>query len=55
MKSKLKLAGRAFLAAITSPQAVKLEEGLGVLVAVRVLQALGASAGLIYMVQHLVG
>lgn len=53
MKSTLKVAAKAALAAITSPAAVKMEKGLGVLVAVRVLQAVGAGAGLIALVQHL--
>lgn len=55
MKSKLKAAGNAFLAAITSPTAIKAEKTIGVLVAVRILQAVGASAGLVYLVQHLGG
>lgn len=53
MKAKLKTAARAFLAAVTSPKAVKLEKGLGVLVAVRVLQAIGAGAGLVEAVRAL--
>lgn len=55
MKAKLKTAAKAFLAAITSPAAVKMEKGLGVLVAVRVLQAVGAGAGLIELVKHFAG
>ena len=55
MKAKLKTAAKAFLAAITSPEAVKLEKGLGVLVATRILLAVGASASLIELVKHLAG
>lgn len=53
MKSKLKLAARAALAAVTSPEAVKMEKHLAVFVAVRVLLAVGASAGLVDLVQRL--
>lgn len=51
--SKLKVAAKAALAAVTSPAAVKLEKGLGVLIAVRVLQAVGAGAGLVEAVRAL--
>lgn len=51
--SKVKIAAKAFLAAVTSPEAVKLERGLGVLVAVRILQAIGAGAGLVEVVKAL--
>lgn len=53
MKAKLKIAAKAFLAAITSPTVVKAEEGIAILVITRVLQAVGASAGLVVLVQHL--
>lgn len=55
MKSKLKKAGNAFLAAITSPDAVKAEKSLAVFITTRVLIAVGASAGLVALVQHLGG
>lgn len=55
MREKLKKVGRAVLAALTTPDAVKAEKYLGVVVAVRVLQAVGASAGLVELVRHLGG
>lgn len=53
MKVKAKKAGAAVLAAITSPEAVKLEKSVAVLVIVRVLQAVGASYALEQLVQKL--
>lgn len=53
MKVKLRRAGSAALAAITSPEAVKAEKSIAVLVTLRVLQAVGASAGLVELVRHL--
>lgn len=55
MKAKLKVALRAFLAAVTSPNVVKAEKGVVVLVLTRVLLAVGASEGLITLVKHLGG
>lgn len=49
--SKLKKAWRAFLAAITSPTAVKQEKSVAVFIVTRVLLAIGASEGLIKLVQ----
>lgn len=53
MKAHLKAAGRAFLAAVTSRSVVPIEKKLAVFVAVRVLVALGASAGLVAAVSHI--
>jgi len=50
MKSVLSRVARAVLAAVTSPEAVKAEKSLAVLVAVRVLLAFGASAELVSLV-----
>lgn len=49
--SKLAQIGRAFVAAVTSPTAVKQEKSLVVFVAVRVLLAAGASDGIVQLVQ----
>jgi hypothetical protein len=46
---------RAIVAAVTSPEAVKLEKSLAVLVATRVLLAVGASAGLVELIAKLAG
>lgn len=46
----MKKIGRAFIAAITSPTAVKEERNLAVFVATRVLLAAGASEGLIQLI-----
>lgn len=46
--------GRGFLAAITSPTAVKEEKSLAVLIAVRLLQAAGAGGGLVLLAQALI-
>lgn len=54
-KRKLHAAGKAFLAAVTSPQVVKAEKAVAVLVITRVLIAVGASAGLIELVKQLGG
>jgi hypothetical protein len=50
MKAHLKAAGRAFLAAVTSRSVVPIEKKLAVFILVRVLVALGASAGLVELV-----
>lgn len=49
--SKIKKILRSFVAAVTSPTAVKDEKNLVVFVAVRVLLAAGASDGLVQLVQ----
>lgn len=49
MKVHLKEIGRALLAAVTSPNVVPLEKKLGVLIAVRVLIAAGASAEIVQL------
>jgi len=46
VKKKLKEIGAAFLAAVTSPTAVKAERSVAALIVFRVALALGASAGL---------
>jgi hypothetical protein len=46
-------AWRGFVAAVTSPTAVQKERSLAVFVAVRVLQAIGASAALVSLVEKL--
>jgi len=51
----LKKALRAFLAAVTSPEAVKHEKSLAVLVITRVLLAVGASASLVALIEKLLG
>ena len=53
MKSFAKKAGAAVLAAVTSPEAVKAEKSLAVLIAVRVALYLGAGAGLIKLIEGL--
>lgn len=55
MKDKLRVAFHAFLAAITSPEAVKLQRGLATLVVTRVLIAVGASVGLVELVTKIIG
>lgn len=55
MKAVLVKAGKAALAAVTSPEAVKAEKSLAVLVAVRVLLAVGAGTGLVELIQKLAG
>jgi hypothetical protein len=50
---KLKKIGAALLAAITSPEAVKAERSLAVLVATRALLALGAGTGLVELISKL--
>lgn len=45
----------AFLAAITSPEVVTAERSVGVLVATRVLLAVGASTAVIELVAKIVG
>lgn len=47
----LKRAGRAFVAAVTSPEAVKKEKALAVFIVVRVALALGASASFIQLIE----
>jgi hypothetical protein len=47
LKTVLSRVGRAVLAALTSPEAVKAEKSIAVLVVTRVLLAVGASAGLV--------
>ena len=49
----LRKAWKGFLAAVTSPEAVKAEKSLAVFIAVRVLQAVGAGAGLAALVEQL--
>lgn len=49
--SKLAKIARAFVAAVTSPTAVKQEKNLVVFVLVRVLLAAGASDGIVQLVQ----
>lgn len=44
---------RAVAAAVTSPAAVKAEKNLGVLVAVRVALAVGASTGVVEFISKL--
>ena len=53
MKQYASRAWRGFLAAVTSTEAVKAEKSLAVLIAVRVLIAVGASDALIQLVQKL--
>lgn len=55
MKARLKKAGSAILAAVTSPEAVKQEKSLAVLVASRALLAAGASAGLVELAAKIIG
>lgn len=55
MRDKFRVAFRAFLAAITSPEAVKLERGLAAFVAVRIAIALGASVGFVELVDKIIG
>jgi hypothetical protein len=45
MRDKLRVVGRAFLAAVTSPEAVTQERGLAALIVFRLLLAVGATAG----------
>lgn len=49
--SFFKRAWRGFTAAVTSPTAVQQEKNLAVFVAVRVALALGASAGLVAVIE----
>lgn len=51
---RLKKIGKGVLAALTSPEAVKQERSLAALVAVRLLLAAGASAGLAEAIAKLV-
>lgn len=44
---------RGFMAAVTTPEAVKLEKSLGAIIAVRILIALGAGAGIVELVEQL--
>lgn len=53
MKSFLAKAWRGFVAGATSTDAVKAEKSLGVLIAVRVLLAVGGSDALVHFVQSL--
>lgn len=53
MKTFAKKAWRGFIAAVTSPTAVKHEKSLAVFIAVRVLQAVGASAALVALIEKL--
>lgn len=46
---------RAVLAAVTSPEAVKLEGALAVMVLTRVLLAFGATAGLVDLINRIAG
>lgn len=55
MKDKLKRAGRAFVAAVTSPAAVKEEKSLAVLIAVRLGLSAGAAAALVELVARFAG
>ena len=55
MLEKLRVIGRAFLAAVTSPEAVKLERGVAALVVFRVLLALGATLELAELLKRFVG
>ena len=48
-------AGNALLAAATSPDAVKAEKSLAVLIVARALLAVGASASLVALVERLLG
>jgi hypothetical protein len=54
MKEKLRKAGNALLAAVTSPEAVTAEKSLAVLVVTRLALALGASAGLAELIVQLI-
>lgn len=51
MKTLARKAWNGFLAAVTSPTAIEKEKSLAILIAVRVLIAVGASDGLIRIVQ----
>jgi hypothetical protein len=53
MKNIASKAWRGFLAAVTSPTAVAQEKSLAVFIAVRVLQAVGASAALVALIEKL--
>lgn len=53
MKTFVSKAWHGFLAAITSPEAVAKERSLAVLIAVRILLAVGASDALVQLVQKL--
>lgn len=55
MKTILSKAAKGFVAAVTSPEAVKVERSLAVLVATRVLLAIGAGDALVRLVQQLAG
>lgn len=55
MKIKLKKAAAAFLAAVTSPDAVKQEKSLTLFVTTRVLLAIGAGDAFLKLAQHLLG
>jgi hypothetical protein len=54
LKAKLKAILNGFLAAVTSPEAVRAERSLAALVIVRVMLAAGASAGLVALIGKLV-
>lgn len=54
MKAKAKKVGAAVLAALSSPTAVTAEKSVGVLVATRVLLAVGASAGVVSVVEKII-
>lgn len=53
MKATLIKIGRAIVAGLTSTEAVKAEKSVAVLVAVRILIAIGASDALVRMVEQL--
>lgn len=55
MRDKLRVGFRAFLAAVSSPEAVKLERGLAAFVVFRVLLAIGAGASFAQGVKALIG
>lgn len=55
MKAKLKAALAAFVAAVTSPTAVKAEKSVAVLVVTRVLLSVGASAALVDLIVKIIG
>lgn len=54
MSPKAKKVGAAVLAAVSTPDAVKAEKAVGVLVAVRVALALGAGLGTVDLIQKIV-
>ena len=55
VKAVARKAWRGFSAAVTSPEAVKHERSLAVLVATRVLLAVGASDALIQLAAKIIG